>query len=69
MLILEDRTKIVTGGLDGSISLVDIRMRHCVAELASVHRGEIQTLCVETNKARAIFSGSSRGDGKLWDSR
>ncbi|GJD06011.1 DmX-like protein 2 [Galdieria sulphuraria] len=69
ILILEDRTKVVTGGMDGSISIVDIRMRHCVAELASVHRGEIQTLGIETNRGRAIFSGCSCGEGKLWDSR
>ncbi|GJQ15801.1 hypothetical protein GpartN1_g7592.t1 [Galdieria partita] len=69
LLILEDRTKLVTGGLDGSISIVDVRMRHCVAELASVHRGEIQTLGIETNRGRAIFSGCSYGEGKLWDSR
>eukprot|EP00871_Galdieria_phlegrea_P005252 jgi/Galph1/5728/GphlegSOOS_G4393.1 len=69
LVLLEDRWRIVTGGIDGSISMVDIRMHHSIADLAQVHSGEIQTISLESTRGRALFTGCSNGEGHLWDTR
>ncbi|CDF35507.1 unnamed protein product [Chondrus crispus] len=68
LTLLEDRMRVVTGGLDGSISVVDIRTRTCVAELPA-HSDEVTCLALEMPRGRALVSGSVNGEIKLWDSR
>lgn len=68
LILLEDRMRVVTGGLDGSISVVDIRTKTCVAELPA-HSDEVTCLALEMPRGRALVSGSANGEIKLWDSR
>ncbi|PXF44595.1 DmX-like protein 1 [Gracilariopsis chorda] len=68
LALLEDRMRVVTGGLDGSLSVVDIRTKACVAELPA-HESEVTCLALEMPRGRALVSGSSNGEIKLWDSR
>lgn len=68
LTLLEDRMRLVTGGLDGSLSIVDIRTKACIAELPA-HADEVTCLALEVPRGRALVSGSSSGEIKLWDSR
>lgn len=68
LALLEDRMRVVTGGLDGSLSIVDIRTNACIAELPA-HEDEVTCLALETPRGRALVSGCSNGEIKLWDSR
>lgn len=68
LTLLEDRMRVVTGGLDGSMSVVDIRTKKCVAELPA-HSDEVTCLALEMPRGRALVSGSTNGEIKLWDSR
>lgn len=68
LALLEDRMRLVTGGLDGSLSVVDIRTRTCVAELPA-HLDEVTSVALEMPRGRALVSGSANGEIKLWDSR
>lgn len=60
--------RLVTGGCDGSLSVVDARTRTCVAELPA-HDDEVICLRIETPRGRALASGCRNGDIKLWDAR
>ncbi len=66
--LLEDRVRIVSGGVNGSLSVVDLRTRGCIAELPA-HEDEVTCLGVEWPRERAIASGCRNGDIKVWDSR
>eukprot|EP00737_Agarophyton_chilense_P002720 gb/GEZJ01003124.1/.p1 GENE.gb/GEZJ01003124.1/~~gb/GEZJ01003124.1/.p1 ORF type:complete len:2349 (-),score=274.30 gb/GEZJ01003124.1/:269-7315(-) len=68
LALLEDRMRVVTGGLDGSLSVVDIRTKKCVADLPA-HDSEVTCLALEVPRGRALVSGSSNGEIKMWDSR
>lgn len=68
LTLLEDRMRVVTGGLDGSLSIVDIRTKACIAELPA-HTDEVTCLALEMPRGRALVSGSADGEIKLWDSR
>lgn len=68
LALLEDRMRLVTGGLDGSLSVVDIRTKTCVAELPA-HSDEVTCIALEMPRGRALVSGSANGEIKLWDSR
>lgn len=68
LALLEDRMRLVTGGLDGSLSIVDIRTKTCIAELPA-HADEVKCLALEMPRGRALVSGSTNGEIKLWDSR
>jgi hypothetical protein len=69
----------VTGGLDGWLSVVDLRMSKSataggggmqarVAELPA-HDDEVKCLGTELPRGRALVSGCRNGDIKIWDSR
>lgn len=66
--LLEDRMRVVTGGLDGSLSIVDLRSKGCIAELPA-HSDEVTCVALESPRGRALVSGSSNGEIRLWDSR
>lgn len=66
--LLEDRMRVVTGGLDGSLSITDIRTKACIAELPA-HSDEVTCLALEAPRGRALVSGSANGEMRLWDSR
>jgi WD40 repeat protein len=77
--LLEDRVRVVTGGLDGWLSVVDLRMSKSataggggmqarVAELPA-HDDEVTCLGTELPRGRALVSGCRNGDIKIWDSR
>lgn len=68
LALLEDRMRVVTGGLDGSLSIVDIRTKACIAELPA-HNDQVTCLALEIPRGRALVSGSANGEIKLWDSR
>eukprot|EP00177_Eucheuma_denticulatum_P000266 GFKZ01000450.1.p1 GENE.GFKZ01000450.1~~GFKZ01000450.1.p1 ORF type:complete len:2373 (+),score=210.70 GFKZ01000450.1:93-7211(+) len=68
LALLEDRMRLVTGGLDGSLSVVDIRTKTCVAELPA-HTDEVTCIALEMPRGRAMVTGSANGEIKLWDSR
>lgn len=68
LTLLEDRMRLVTGGLDGSLSVVDIRTKTSVAELPA-HSDEVTCIALEMPRGRALVSGSANGEIKLWDSR
>mmetsp|Transcript_11955 Transcript_11955/g.49906 ORF Transcript_11955/g.49906 Transcript_11955/m.49906 type:complete len:1302 (+) Transcript_11955:3294-7199(+) len=68
LALLEDRMRIVTGGCDGSLSVVDSRTRACVAELPA-HDDEVICLRLESPRGRALASGCRNGDIKIWDAR
>jgi WD40 repeat protein len=76
--LLEDRIRIVTGGIDGSLSVIDLRMSRNaslggamqaqVAELAA-HDDMVTCLAMESPRERALVSGCRNGDIMIWDSR
>lgn len=66
--LLEDRMRVVTGGLDGSLSIVDLRSKGCIAELPA-HSDEVTCVALESPRGRALVSGCSNGEIRLWDSR
>lgn len=76
--LLEDRVRVVTGGVDGTLSVVDLRMSRSsaagggvqarVAELPA-HDDEVTCLTLESPRGRALISGCRNGDIKMWDSR
>lgn len=66
--LLEDRMRVVTGGLDGSLSIVDLRSKSCIAELPA-HSDEVTCLALESPRGRALASGCANGEVRLWDSR
>lgn len=66
--LLEDRVRIATGGVNGTLSVVDLRTKGCIAELPA-HPDEVTCLAVEWPRGRALVSGCRNGDIKVWDSR
>lgn len=77
LALMEDRVRVVTGGIDGSLSVVDMRMSKSataggmqahVAELPA-HDDEVTCLALESPRGRALVSCCRNGDIKLWDSR
>jgi WD40 repeat protein len=78
LALLEDRIRIVTGGFDGTLSVVDLRMSRSttwggamqaqVAELAA-HSDMVTCLAMESPRERALVSGCRNGDIMIWDSR
>lgn len=77
LTLLEDRVRVVTGGIDGSLSVVDLRMSKSataggnvarVAELTA-HESEVTCVATESPRGRALVSGCRNGDIKLWDAR
>jgi hypothetical protein len=77
LALLEDRVRVVTGGVDGSLCVVDMRMSRGaatggaqarVAELPA-HDDEVTCLTLESPRGRALVSGCRNGDIKVWDSR
>lgn len=68
LALLEDRVRIVTGGVDGSLSVVDLRTKGCIAALPA-HADEVTCLSVEWPRGRAMATGCRNGDVKVWDSR
>jgi len=67
--MLEDRVRIVTGGVDGTLSIVDTRAQGCIAEQLPAHAEEIVSMCLESPRGRALATGCHGGVIKLWDSR
>jgi len=68
LTLLEDRVRVVTGGCNGTLSVVDLRAQSTVAELPA-HDDEVTCLSLEVPRGRAMVSGCRNGDIKLWDSR
>mmetsp|Transcript_6564 Transcript_6564/g.13234 ORF Transcript_6564/g.13234 Transcript_6564/m.13234 type:complete len:2240 (-) Transcript_6564:254-6973(-) len=69
LAMMEDRVRIATGGTDGTMSIVDIRARACIAEQLPAHDDEISCMSVESTRGRALVTGCSSGTVKLWDAR
>lgn len=78
--LLDDRVRLATGGENGSLCTVDLRMsrgsafgggiKHHVSEIpAHGDRDEITCLATESPRGRALVSGSRNGDIRVWDSR
>lgn len=68
LALLEDRVRIATGGVNGTLSVVDLRTKGCIAELPA-HPDEVSCLALEWPRGRALVSGCRNGDIKVWDSR
>ena len=66
--LLEDRVRIASGGVNFSLSVIDLRANRSVAEFPAL-LDEVTCLTVECPGGRATVSGSRNGDLKIWDSR
>ena len=66
--LFEHRVRIVCGGVNGSLSMVDPRANRSIAELPT-HPDEVTCLTVDWPTGRALASGSQNGDAEVWDSR
>lgn len=69
LALLDDRVRVVTGGEDGSLCIVDLRNRPCVVSRLPAHNDEVICLSLEAPRGRALASGCRDGDIKLWDAR
>ena len=68
LTVLEDRMRIATGGLDGTLSVVDLRTKGCVAEVPG-HSDEVTCIALEQPRGRALLSWSRNGDLRVWGAR
>ena len=69
-LLLRDRTRLLSGADDGTLTVCDLRMGLCSAQfVAHPTRHPIRCMAAEMPRARAIVTGSEAGDVRLWDAR
>ena len=58
----------MSGGVNGSLSVVDLRTNRSIAELPA-DGDEVACLTVDSPRGRAIASGSRNGNAKIRESR
>ncbi|GAB0492323.1 hypothetical protein MMPV_003585 [Pyropia vietnamensis] len=66
--LLADGLRLVTGGVDGRLGVVDVRTRTAVATLPA-HGDEVVALAAEAPRGRALVSGCRDGGVAVWDAR
>lgn len=66
--LLADGLRLVTGGVDGRLGVVDVRTRTAVATLPA-HGDEVVALAAEAPRGRALVSACRDGGVAVWDAR